>query len=139
MAWGRRHSHSQHQAVDMKPTLCTCGRHTDSLVVCDHESTEPDHAQVATAGAFLKLAPPLGKATLGSARSGLARTAGRWGRHNDLEPHTSNGALLKTAINLRHSIRPDGGKSPNARIGISWRATCAASSPTVPELQQVCL
>lgn len=79
-----------------------------------------DVAQLATAGAFLRLLRPTATATDGSPGSyGLKHDAERWGRAHGMAPYVSNGALIAAAVALGLPMRRHPGDSPNVGVGVS--------------------
>lgn len=94
---------------------------------------KPDGAQVKTAKAFLMTLTRTKDVSPRSAYSyGLKHTAENWGRANGMEAYVSNDALIAAAIELDLPVLWEGGKSPNAFIGVSRASYAQARMRLAP-------
>lgn len=84
------------------------------------DAPSADSAQVQTAKAFLLTLTRTKSATRRSPYSYMLKhNAENWGRANGMEPYVTNDAVIAAAFELDLLVLWEGGRSPNALIGVT--------------------
>jgi hypothetical protein len=80
---------------------------------------DPDPAQIETAMKFLAKCVPVKSRRAARHSYDLKHRAESWGRAHGLAPYVSNGALIRTALNLGLKVTRYGPGDINARVYVS--------------------